>query len=57
MIPKLTRFIKLQLFREDSALGVTTYLPMDEKHTYSKEYLEAMIAYAMGGRAAEKISF
>ena len=30
---------------------------MDEKHTYSKEYLEAMIAYAMGGRAAEKLVF
>ncbi len=30
---------------------------MDEKHTYSKEYLEAMIAYAMGGRAAEKMIF
>jgi cell division protease FtsH len=30
---------------------------MDEKHTYSKEYLEAMITYAMGGRAAEKIVF
>jgi cell division protease FtsH len=36
---------------------VTTYLPIDEKHTYSKEYLEAMIAYALGGRAAEKLIF
>ena len=30
---------------------------IDEKHTYSKEYLEAMITYALGGRAAEKIIF
>jgi cell division protease FtsH len=38
-------------------LGVTTYLPVDEKHTYSKEYLEGMITYALGGRAAEKVVF
>jgi cell division protease FtsH len=30
---------------------------MDEKHTYSKQYLEAMITYALGGRAAEKAIF
>jgi cell division protease FtsH len=32
-------------------------LPIDEKHTYSKKYLEAMICYALGGRAAERIVF
>ena len=36
---------------------MTTYLPIDEKHTYSREYLDAMITYALGGRAAEKIIF
>jgi len=36
---------------------LTTYLPIDEKHTYSKPYLEAMIAYALGGRAAELLIF
>lgn len=48
---------KVTIIPRGRALGVTTYLPMDEKHTYSKEYLEAMIAYAMGGRAAEKLVF
>jgi cell division protease FtsH len=48
---------KVTIIPRGRALGVTTYLPIDEKHTYSKEYLEAMIAYAMGGRAAEKIVF
>jgi len=38
-------------------LGVTSYLPVDEKHTYSREYLEAVITYALGGRAAEKLIF
>jgi cell division protease FtsH len=48
---------KVTIIPRGRALGVTTYLPMDEKHTYSKEYLEAMITYAMGGRAAEKMVF
>jgi len=57
MIPEADPVHKVTIIPRGRALGVTTYLPMDEKHTYSKEYLEAMIAYAMGGRAAEKIIF
>ena len=48
---------KVTIIPRGRALGVTTYLPIDEKHTYSKEYLEAMITYALGGRAAEKLVF
>jgi cell division protease FtsH len=48
---------KVTIIPRGRALGVTTYLPIDEKHTYSREYLEAMITYALGGRAAEKIIF
>jgi cell division protease FtsH len=48
---------KVTIIPRGRALGVTTYLPVDEKHTYAKEYLEAMITYALGGRAAEKIVF
>ncbi len=48
---------KVTIIPRGRALGVTTYLPVDEKHTYSKEYLEAMITYALGGRAAEKLVF
>jgi len=57
MIPEADSVHKVTIIPRGRALGVTTYLPMDEKHTYSKEYLEAMIAYAMGGRAAEKMIF
>ena len=56
-IPESDPVHKVTIIPRGRALGVTTYLPIDEKHTYSKEYLEAMIAYAMGGRAAEKIVF
>ncbi|PIQ09071.1 MAG: cell division protein FtsH [Ignavibacteriales bacterium CG18_big_fil_WC_8_21_14_2_50_31_20] len=48
---------KVTIIPRGRALGVTTYLPVDEKHTYSKEYLEGIITYALGGRAAEKIVF
>ncbi|HJY64486.1 MAG TPA: ATP-dependent zinc metalloprotease FtsH [Ignavibacteria bacterium] len=57
MVPEADPVHKVTIIPRGRALGVTTYLPIDEKHTYSKDYLEAMIAYAMGGRAAEKLIF
>jgi cell division protease FtsH len=57
MIPEADPVHKVTIIPRGRALGVTTYLPIDEKHTYSKPYLEAMIAYAMGGRAAEMLVF
>jgi cell division protease FtsH len=57
MIPEADPVHKVTIIPRGRALGVTTYLPVDEKHTYSKEYLEATITYAMGGRAAEKLMF
>ena len=56
-IPEADPVHKVTIIPRGRALGVTTYLPIDEKHTYSKEYLEAMVAYALGGRAAEKLIF
>jgi cell division protease FtsH len=57
MIPEADPVHKVTIIPRGRALGVTTYLPIDEKHTYSKPYLEAMIAYAMGGRSAEMLVF
>ena len=56
-IPEADPVHKVTIIPRGRALGVTTYLPVDEKHTYSKNYLEAMITYALGGRAAEKLVF
>ena len=56
-IPEADPVHKVTIIPRGRALGVTTYLPIDEKHTYSKQYLEAMITYALGGRSAEKIIF
>ncbi len=57
MVPEADPVHKVTIIPRGRALGVTTYLPIDEKHTYSKQYLEAMITYALGGRAAEKLIF
>ncbi|MCK9282096.1 MAG: ATP-dependent zinc metalloprotease FtsH, partial [Melioribacteraceae bacterium] len=57
MIPEADPVHKVTIIPRGRALGVTTYLPVDEKHTYAKDYLEAMITYALGGRAAEKYVF
>ncbi len=57
MIPEADPVHKVTIIPRGRALGLTTYLPIDEKHTYSKKYLEAMITYALGGRAAELIVF
>ncbi len=56
-LPEADPVHKVTIIPRGRALGVTSYLPIDEKHTYSKEYLEAMITYALGGRAAEKLIF
>jgi cell division protease FtsH len=57
MIPEADPVHKVTIIPRGRALGLTTYLPIDEKHTYSRAYLEAMIAYALGGRAAEMLIF
>jgi len=57
MIPESDPVHKVTIIPRGRALGLTTYLPIDEKHSYSKGYLEAMISYLLGGRAAEKIIF
>ncbi|MBZ0196431.1 MAG: ATP-dependent zinc metalloprotease FtsH [Ignavibacteriaceae bacterium] len=57
MLPEADPVHKVTIIPRGRALGVTSYLPVDEKHTYSKSYLESVITYALGGRAAEKIIF
>jgi cell division protease FtsH len=38
------------------ALGVTQQLPIDDKYTYSKDYLLKALSVFLGGRAAEEIA-
>ncbi len=46
---------KVTIIPRGMALGVTMQLPIDDKHTYSREYLETRLAIMMGGRAAEEL--
>jgi cell division protease FtsH len=46
---------KVTIIPRGRALGVTAQLPIDEKHSYSKQYLETQLTILFGGRAAEMI--
>ena len=46
---------KVTIIPRGMALGLTMQLPEDDKHTYTREYLETMLAVLMGGRSAEEI--
>jgi cell division protease FtsH len=46
---------KVTIIPRGMALGVTMQLPEDDKHSYTKEYLETQITGKMGGRIAEEI--
>src|SRR5207237_9319611 len=37
------------------ALGLTQQLPVEDKYSYSKRYLESLLAVMMGGRIAEEV--
>jgi len=46
---------KVSIIPRGMALGVTQQLPVDDKHTYSKDYLEAQICVFMAGRLSEEL--
>jgi len=46
---------KVTIIPRGRALGVTQQLPVDDRHTYTKQFLLAQIAVLMGGRAAEEV--
>jgi len=48
---------KVTIIPRGRALGVTMQLPIDEKHGYSRKYIEGRLAILMGGRAAEELIF
>jgi len=48
---------KISIIPRGQALGVTILLPTEDRLAISKDYAEGMIAFAMGGRAAEELVF
>lgn len=47
---------KVSIIPRGRALGVTQQLPIDDKYTYSKDYLLKALAVFLGGRAAEELA-
>jgi cell division protease FtsH len=55
MTPGADPVHKVTIIPRGMALGLTMQLPEDDKHTYTRGYLEGMLAVLMGGRSAEEI--
>ena len=55
MLPGSDPIHKVTIIPRGHALGVTQQLPVDEKHTYPREFLTNNIVILLGGRAAEEL--
>lgn len=55
LLPGSDPIHKVTIIPRGMALGVTQQLPVDEKHTYPKQYLLNNITILLGGRAAEEL--
>jgi cell division protease FtsH len=55
MIPGADPIHKVGIIPRGMALGLTQQLPIDERHTYSRQYLTNNITILMGGRVAEEL--
>jgi len=57
LVPGADPVHKVTIIPRGRALGLTHFLPIDEKHNYSKTYLLAALTHLLGGRAAELLIF
>ncbi|MBN2857508.1 MAG: ATP-dependent zinc metalloprotease FtsH [Candidatus Delongbacteria bacterium] len=48
---------KVTIIPRGRAMGVTHYLPIEEKHSYSKTYIFSKLLHLFGGRVAEELIF
>ena len=56
LLPNTDPIHKVTIIPRGRALGLTQQLPLDDKHTYSQDYLIGNICVLMGGRIAEEIA-
>ena len=57
LVPDHDPVYKVSIIPRGRALGVTMYLPEQDRISHSKEHLESMISSLYGGRIAEKIIY
>ena len=55
LIPEADPIHKVSIIPRGMALGLTQQLPLDDRYTYSKDYLEAQLSVLMAGRVAENL--
>ena len=56
LLPQADPIHKVTIIPRGMALGVTQQLPVDDKHNYSRDYLDDQIAILLGGRIAEELT-
>ena len=54
-LPNADPVYKVSIIPRGRAMGITQQLPLDDRHTYSKDFLLAAISVLMGGRVAEEL--
>jgi cell division protease FtsH len=57
VLPFADPLLKVSIIPTGLALGVTQQLPLEERHIYSREYIEDSLAVRMGGRVAELLIY
>lgn len=57
LIPGSDPVHKVSIIPRGRALGVTMYLPLEEKYNENREGLNTMISALLGGRVAEELTF
>ena len=55
LLPGLDPVHKVTIIPRGRALGVTQTLPEDDRHSYSKTYMQNTLAFMLGGRVAEEM--
>ena len=56
-LPGLDPLHKVTIIPRGRALGITASLPREDRHTYSKDWLEGQLCMLFGGRVAEEMIF
>jgi cell division protease FtsH len=57
LVPEHDPVYKVSIIPRGRALGVTMFLPEDDRYSHSKQRLESQISSLFGGRIAEKLIF
>jgi cell division protease FtsH len=57
LVPSHDPVYKVSIIPRGRALGVTMFLPEEDRYSHSKEHLESQISSLFGGRIAEELTF